>query len=380
VTTFNVRGLGGRGKKSKIRDLVRCNKVDFLAMQETKLQEINPNLCFSLWGGEDCEWAFRPLEGNSGGILSIWRKSSANLLFSFQVEGYVGVCLEWGVEKKRCIVVNVYSKCDLVANRRMWEELVAERANRGGGAWCVLGDFNVVCRRDERRGVNEEISSGQLLEMYLFNNFIGEMESENLNVLGRRFTWYHPNGRSMSHIDWVLISIEWNQQWGDKSLWVLPRDVSDHCPLVLKNGVWDWGPKPFRFNNFCIENPKFKEVVEEAWRNQELSGWMSFVLKEKLKGLKVKIKEWNKIEYGGMEERVEKLVEEIKGLIKRGEEGVLEEVEGVLEEVEVLSRKAKFEELWKLLKMKDALIVQSPDRDGSMRVMQIQGFSIIVLN
>jgi hypothetical protein len=31
-----------------------------------------------------------------------------------------------GVEKKRCIVVNVYSKCDLVAKRRMWEALVEE--------------------------------------------------------------------------------------------------------------------------------------------------------------------------------------------------------------------------------------------------------------
>ena len=33
--------------------------------------------------------------------------------------------------------------------------------------------------------------------------------------------------------------------WGDTSLWVLPRDVSDHCPLILKVGGWDWGPNPF---------------------------------------------------------------------------------------------------------------------------------------
>jgi exonuclease III len=97
VTTFNVRGLGGRVKKNKIRDLSRSNKV---AVQETKLQEITPALCYSLWGGEHCDWAFRPSEGNSGGILSLWRKSSDNFLFSFQEEGYVGVCLEWGWRRR----------------------------------------------------------------------------------------------------------------------------------------------------------------------------------------------------------------------------------------------------------------------------------------
>jgi hypothetical protein len=52
-----------------------------------------------------------------------------------------------------------------------------------------------------------------------------------------------------------------------------------------------------------------------------------------------------------MEERVEKLVVEIQGLDKKREEGVLSEGE-------VLDRKQKFEELWHILKAKDAMIVQ----------------------
>lgn len=46
----------------------------------------------------------------------------------------------------------------------------------------------MVSRRDERRGVNDEASVAQIVEMFLFNNFIGEIEMEDLNVLGRRFT------------------------------------------------------------------------------------------------------------------------------------------------------------------------------------------------
>jgi len=83
VSTFNVRGLGGRVKKNKICDLVRQNKIDFLALQETKLEDINQALCYSFWGSEDCEWVFRASKGSSGRILSIWNKSCANLLYSF---------------------------------------------------------------------------------------------------------------------------------------------------------------------------------------------------------------------------------------------------------------------------------------------------------
>ena len=262
ISTFNVRGLGGRVKKNKIRDLVRQSNIEFLAIQETKLVEVTPSLCFSIWGGEDCDWVFRASEGRSGGILSIWRKFCATLVSSFQGDGYVGVTLDWGVEKTCCIIINVYSKCDLSAKRILWENLIGERQNREGGVWCVLGDFNVVRRRDERRGVNLEALSTQILEMFLFNSFLGDMELEDLNVLGRRFTWYHPNGRSMSMIDRMLVSEEWGNVWGDNALWVLPRDVSDHCPSVLKNGGWSWEPTPFRFNNFLLQHHDFKRVVE----------------------------------------------------------------------------------------------------------------------
>jgi len=72
-----------------------------------------------IMGSEDCDWVFRPSEGSSGDILSIWRKSSATLVSLFQGEGYVGVVLEWGVEKINCIIINVYFICDLSAKRRL---------------------------------------------------------------------------------------------------------------------------------------------------------------------------------------------------------------------------------------------------------------------
>jgi len=350
ITTFNSRGLGGVSKRNKIKELVRSNRVEFLAIQETKMEEISANLCYNLWGGEDCDWAFLPSEGNSGGILSIWSKTNNETNSVFVGEGYVGVCLDWGVLKHRCYIVNVYSKCDLPAKKRLWERLVELRKTLGEGVWCILGDFNTVCSSDER-GANNRGSSSQRDEIFLFNNFVRDVDLEDLNVLGRRFTWYHPNGRAMSRIDRVLVSEEWGSLWGDSSLWVLPRDVSDHCPLILKEVGWDWGPKPFRFNNYWLENGDFKRVVEEAWSGTHRQRQMSFVLKEKFKSLKFIIKEWHNGVYGDPEDRVSKAVRDILELDVRGEEvGLCEE--------EVEMRKTLFRELWRLLKAKDSNMAQ----------------------
>ncbi|MCI37332.1 endonuclease/exonuclease/phosphatase family protein, partial [Trifolium medium] len=106
------------------------------------MEVISEAVCYSVWGGSDCDWAFLPAEGNSGGILSIWRKSNSSLIFTFIGEGFVGVCLEWGVMKKICFVINVYSKCDINAKRRLWENIAMPKRGFGDGAWCVVGDFN----------------------------------------------------------------------------------------------------------------------------------------------------------------------------------------------------------------------------------------------
>jgi hypothetical protein len=78
---------------------------------------------------------------------------------------------------------------------------------------------------------------------------------------------------------------------------------------------------------------------------------MGFVLKEKLKGLKVVLREWHKKEYGGSEAKIKELVVDIKDLDVKGE------LVG-LSTQEVDSRKEKFVLMWKLLRNREALLFQ----------------------
>lgn len=127
--------------------------------------------------------------------------------------------------------------------------------------------------------------------------------------------------------------------------------MSDHCPLVLKIGGWDWGPKLSRFKNYWLENHKCKKVVEDSWNGQYARGWMGFVLKDKLKAIKEDLKVWNREEYGSMNNCISRLKKDIEDLDLRGEVNPLNG-----EEVGI--RKEKFNLLWSLLKAKDSLMFQ----------------------
>jgi len=78
---------------------------------------------------------------------------------------------------------------------------------------------------------------------------------------------------------------------------------------------------------------------------------MGFVLKEKLKGVKGRLRVWHKEEYGLMKERITKLREEIEAADVRGESFLFTEEE-------VTIRMDNFSKIWSLLKAKDSLVVQ----------------------
>jgi len=81
--------------------------------------------------------------------------------------------------------------------------------------------------------VNTVVSSAMVMEINFFNSFVLNVDLLDVTPFGRKFTWHHSNGLAMSRIDMALFSEGWNRYWGSASFWLLPRTISDHCPLVL---------------------------------------------------------------------------------------------------------------------------------------------------
>ena len=84
--------------------------------------------------------------------------------------------------------------------------------------------------------------------------------------------------------------------------YTLPRPTSDHSPILLEGGTWLNGPSPFRVDNMWLKEEGFKELIKGWWQSFEFRGTSSFVLMEKIKALKCKLKAWNKEVFGNVEE------------------------------------------------------------------------------
>ncbi|KAL8497556.1 hypothetical protein ACS0TY_021043 [Phlomoides rotata] len=195
-------------------------------------------------------------EGRSGGIVSIWNSDKFYVISSWHMEGAVivnailipsgGVQKEWGMRAQ-------YGRSDIGA----------------------------------------------------FDGFIRNTSLIDLPLQGCTYTWYRLNGSCKSHLDRVLINNEWMNMWPSVYQKGLKRSISYHCPIILETKGKDCGTKLFRWINAWSSHPKYKAFVEEKWKSYAITGWGGFVLKEKLKRLKVDLKQWNMEEFGVLERRIE---------------------------------------------------------------------------
>ena len=115
----------------------------------------------------------------------------------------------------------------------------------------------------------------------------------NNKSFGNRFTWCRPNGSVRSRLDRCLVSEQWLLKWPDSSQQVLHKDYCDHCPIILKTELVDWGPKPFRVMDCWLKNKEYQRLIKEVWCGDQQLGWGSIVLKNKLRNLKSSLKQWS---------------------------------------------------------------------------------------
>jgi len=160
-----------------------------------------------------------------------------------------------------------------------------------------------------------------------FNDFIESSELVDIPLVGRKFTWFKPNGLVKSRINRVLVSKEWLELWPNSQQFVLNRSISDHCAVILKEVLVDWGPKPFGFLDVWMKDSSFKEFVSSSWSAYKVTGGGIFVFKEKLKKLKADLKVWNREVFGDVNQASKEIQKRLDELDSRNDEDGLMESE-----------------------------------------------------
>ena len=90
--------------------------------------------------------------------------------------------------------------------------------------------------------------------MFAFSDFIEANYLVDLPLEEALFTWFRDSGSDcMSRIDRTLASVDWVEHFGNVSQRVLPRVVSNHCPLLVVAGSVKKGRSAFKFENMWLK-------------------------------------------------------------------------------------------------------------------------------
>ncbi|XP_025678312.1 uncharacterized protein [Arachis hypogaea] len=170
-----------------------------------------------------------------------------------------------------CAFFLVYGAHSREEKSHVWEEL-SYIAGLCQVPYYFMGDFNEIVNAEKRKGtVSLPLSAEE------FKIWIQDMYLVDLPLTDRKFTWFR--GRSCSHIDRAMVSIEWLEEFPET--W-------------LRGGQAALGA--------C-----FLSMVKEEWRSL---GEMQFT--DKLKALTGPLGRWHKANFSGMDQKILKLEEEIK--------------------------------------------------------------------
>ena len=183
--SLNIQGLGKKAKKEWVKEIFNKNKVNFLTLQETKMENMDLFCVKRCWGNLTFDYVHSAAIGNSGGILCVWDPNcffKENTTMSYSFVMIRGV---WRSTGQKYMLIAVYAPHDTKDKHMLWDYLQRE-IRRWKGEVVVMGDFNEVRHKSERFR-----SIFNAHEANMFNSFIMNSSLVEVNLGGCSFTWCH---------------------------------------------------------------------------------------------------------------------------------------------------------------------------------------------
>jgi exonuclease III len=289
-----VRGLNDNARKDAVNELVRDTRATIVCLQETKLQLVDQHTVTRTIGAKFANsFTVLPAQQTRGGILLAVNEDffdlSNILLSSHAVTATITMRAD-GLQWQITVVYGPQGDAQKLQFLQDLQNIPRPDHER----WLILGDFNLIYQAEDKNNSN---LNRQL--MGSFKSTLDVLGLKEIRLNGRRFTWSNEqDAPTMTRIDRVFCTPEWELLFPTCYLHSLPSLMSDHTPLLLQ-GELDYRHAPsFKFENFWTAMQGFQETVHEAWNKEVFSALPLKRLHIKLSRTAKAINRWRKDKVG----------------------------------------------------------------------------------
>nr|GEZ57736.1 RNA-directed DNA polymerase, eukaryota [Tanacetum cinerariifolium] len=143
ILSLNIQGLGHKTKKEWVKELNIKHKVNFLALQETKMDRINHMYVKFIWDNSDYQYVSSDSAGSSGGILCVWEATIFKKDYATVSDNFNAIYGSWISNNSKVLIVVIYAPQSLSHKRVLWD-YISSLIARWNGETIVMGDFNEV--------------------------------------------------------------------------------------------------------------------------------------------------------------------------------------------------------------------------------------------
>ncbi|KAJ0907900.1 putative RNA-directed DNA polymerase [Helianthus annuus] len=199
-----------------------------MTIQETQCREMSENMVSRFWIRSNFEYSKVNANGRSGGLLSLWNPGVFKKNMEIHDRNFLLIKGQIVGESFDLTIINIYAPNIPTERRQLWEKLLTLR-EAIQGMWVLIGDFNEVRVPSDR--LNSVFDSNNAM---CFNNFISSGGFVEYPMTGRRFTYMTADGKKLSKIDRILVSMDFVNKWPNATLRALGRGNQITALLFLQ--------------------------------------------------------------------------------------------------------------------------------------------------
>ena len=183
IISWNIRRMNSMSKRAVLKCMILSFQGECVFIQETKMEVLDAQVIRAICPWSDCQVAFCPSIGASGGILIVWTAVFWQKLDEFVGRFSVSVLLKDVRCNAEWVATSVYGPSNVHDKVDLWVEL-SQVAGRWHHPWLLGGDFNVIMFPNEKKG-GCTISPA----MKDFSDWIRHHDLFDLPSRGADFTW-----------------------------------------------------------------------------------------------------------------------------------------------------------------------------------------------